>query len=44
LHLQIIYYGRTYSPARGWDLEKDIITRTVGKKSLLNDYYKKKGF
>jgi endonuclease-3 len=36
LHLQIIYYGREYSPARGWDIEKDIITRTVGRKSLLN--------
>ncbi len=35
LHLQIIYYGREYSPARGWDLEKDIITKTVGRKSLL---------
>jgi endonuclease-3 len=29
LHLQIIYYGRQYSPARGWSLEKDVITRTV---------------
>ena len=28
LHLQIIFYGREYSPARGWDLEKDIITST----------------
>ncbi|MEN8188149.1 MAG: endonuclease III [Bacteroidota bacterium] len=35
LHLQIIYYGREYSPARGWDIEKDIITRTVGRKNLL---------
>ena len=35
LHLQIIYYGREYSPARGWDLEKDVITRTVGRKSLI---------
>ncbi|MCB0451230.1 MAG: endonuclease III, partial [Confluentibacter sp.] len=26
LHLQIIWYGREYSPARGWNLEKDIIT------------------
>ena len=32
LHLQIIFYGREYSPARGWDLEKDVITKTlVGK-------------
>jgi len=35
LHLQIIYYGREYSPARGWDIEKDIITRTIGRKSIL---------
>ena len=32
LHLQIIWYGREYSPARGWDLEKDTITKTVGRK------------
>lgn len=32
LHLQIIYYGRIYSPARGWDIEKDIITKTIGRK------------
>ena len=44
LHLQIIYYGRKYSPARGWDLEKDIITKTIGRKSVINEYYKiKKG-
>lgn len=42
LHLQIIWYGRQYSPARGWDLEKDVITKTVGRKSVLNDYYKTK--
>lgn len=36
LHLQIIWYGREYSPARGWKLEKDIITQTVGRKSILN--------
>jgi len=35
LHLQIIYYGREYSPARGWDLNKDLITRTIGRKSLI---------
>ena len=35
LHLQIIYYGREYSPARGWDINKDIITKTIGRKSLL---------
>ena len=42
LHLQIIWYGREYSPARGWDLEKDIITKTIGRKSVLDEYYKKK--
>ena len=36
LHLQIIYYGREYSPARGWDIEKDIITKTIGRKTVLN--------
>ena len=40
LHLQIIWYGREYSPARGWKLDKDIITQTVGRKSVLNNYYK----
>ena len=42
LHLQIIWYGREYSPARGWDLEKDIITKTIGRKTVLNTYYKNK--
>ncbi|GGK28746.1 endonuclease III [Yeosuana aromativorans] len=42
LHLQIIWYGREYSPARGWDLEKDIITKTIGRKSVIEDYYKSK--
>jgi endonuclease-3 len=42
LHLQIIWYGREYSPARGWDLEKDIITKTIGRKTVLDEYYKKK--
>lgn len=42
LHLQIIWYGRQYSPARGWNLDKDIITKTIGRKSVINEYYKKK--
>lgn len=42
LHLQIIWYGREYSPARGWDLEKDIITKTIGRKTVLKEYHKKK--
>jgi endonuclease-3 len=41
LHLQIIWYGREYSPARGWDLEKDIITKTIGRKKVLEEYLKK---
>ena len=41
LHLQIIWYGREYSPARGWNLEKDIITRTIGRKTVLSNYHKK---
>jgi endonuclease-3 len=40
LHLQIIWYGREYSPARGWRLENDIITRTIGRKSVINEYHK----
>ena len=40
LHLQIIFYGREYSQARGWDLEKDIITRTVGRKSEIQRWHK----
>ena len=42
LHLQIIWYGREYSPARGWNLEKDIITKTIGRKSVINQYLKSK--
>lgn len=42
LHLQIIWYGRQYSPARGWDLEKDPITKTIGRKKVLNAYFKTK--
>ncbi|MBC8768892.1 endonuclease III [Arenibacter sp. BSSL-BM3] len=42
LHLQIIWYGREYSPARGWNLEKDIITKKIGRKPVLQAYYKAK--
>jgi endonuclease-3 len=42
LHLQIIWYGRQYSPARAWDLDKDIITKTIGRKTVIAEYYKKK--
>ena len=33
LHLQIIYYGREYSPARGCNYETDFITRKIGRKT-----------
>ncbi len=42
LHLQIIWYGLEYSPARGWNLETDIITKTIGRKSVINQYLKSK--
>lgn len=32
LHLQIIYYGREYAPARAWKLDKDIIAQTIDTK------------
>ena len=35
LHLQIIWYGREYSPARGCKLDKDLITKTIGRKSVI---------
>ena len=35
LHLQIIYYGREFSPARGWNIDIDIITKKIGRKSIL---------
>lgn len=35
LHLQIIFYGREYSPARGWSMEKDFISAKIGRASLL---------
>ena len=35
LHLQIIFYGREYSPARSPKLELDYITRTIGTKKAL---------
>ena len=34
LHLQIIFYGREFSQARGWDKEKDTIQQKVGRKNL----------
>jgi endonuclease-3 len=37
LHLQIIYYGREFSPARGATKAKDIITMTIGRKSSIEE-------
>lgn len=37
LHLQIIWYGREYCPARGWAVENDEITLKVGRKSVLKE-------
>lgn len=35
LHLQIIFYGRSHSPARSPKAEIDYITRTIGTKAAL---------
>ena len=35
LHLQIIYYARSFSPARGWDISNDFIMKKIGRKDLL---------
>ena len=40
LHLQIIYYAREYSPARGWRIEKDHISKLVGRRALLKKTFK----
>ncbi|MDX1332361.1 MAG: endonuclease III [Robiginitalea sp.] len=42
LHLQIIWYGREYCPARGWDLDRDPITTRIGRKKVLREYHAKK--
>ena len=35
LHIQIILYGRKFSPARGWNVNQDVIMMKVGRKSIL---------
>lgn len=40
LHLQIIYYAREYSPARGWSLERDFISKRIGRRTLLKKTFK----
>ena len=37
LHLQIIFYGREYSPARSPKLAKDFITKTIGTKKAISE-------
>lgn len=37
LHLQIIFYGREYSPARSPKMEKDYITRNIGTKQAIQE-------
>ncbi|MBV7433759.1 endonuclease III [Cardiobacteriaceae bacterium TAE3-ERU3] len=37
LHLQLIWYGREYCPARGWKIEKDVISQQVARKSVLKE-------
>jgi endonuclease-3 len=37
LHLQIIFYGREYSPARSPKKEIDFITLKIGTKIALNE-------
>ena len=38
LHLQIIFYGREYSPARGFRRDIDFITMQIGRKSVIKSY------
>lgn len=38
LHIQIIYYGREYSPSRSPKLSVDHITRAIGSKKILSTY------
>lgn len=38
LHIQIIFYGREYSPARSPKLSIDFMTRELGNKKILTSY------
>src|SRR5690606_10174337 len=38
LHIQIILYGREYSPARSPRKSVDFITAEIGSKAVLKDY------
>lgn len=37
IHIQIIYYGREYSPARNPKAELDFITKTIGTRAALSE-------
>ncbi|MDG2147337.1 MAG: endonuclease III [Flavobacteriaceae bacterium] len=41
MHIKMIWYGREYSPARGWRLDKDLITKKIGRKKVVDEYYRK---
>ncbi|WP_238783761.1 endonuclease III domain-containing protein [Blattabacterium cuenoti] len=41
LHLQIIFYGREYSPSRKWNLKRDIIYQKLVNNNLLKKNYQK---
>lgn len=41
LHLQIIFYGREYSPARGLDIKKDLIGQKIGRKKMIEADWRK---
>jgi endonuclease-3 len=40
LHLQIIFYGREYSPARSPKYDVDYITRNIGTKKAISELVK----
>jgi endonuclease-3 len=42
LHLQIIFFGREYCPARGHNPFECPICKKYGRKTMLDDYEKKK--
>lgn len=43
LHLQIIFYGREYCQARGWNLRRDEITKSIGRKTVIQEWIKQNG-
>lgn len=38
IHLQIIFYGREYSPSRSPKKDVDFITMNIGRKDVIKDY------